>query len=117
MNNRFITMLMPLASILVLIAAFLFIKPQVTGFVVQEPSGASLVNADVSLTTKEGEALPPDTIVEVAIDERKAAMTVQEFIRRSGLPYEIGMGPLESFGSGVGYTGNHSYNLTLAEFP
>lgn len=109
---------MPAVSVLIIALAYLFLEPATTGLVVLNPEGtAQLIEANVTLKTKEGEVLPPDAKVEVLLDKKKASMTLAQFIGTSGQPYEVKQGELSSVSwSGKGFTGNHIYVLPLSAF-
>ncbi len=106
----------PLVSILVLLSALYFLQPSATGLAVYSDVGEKEINADVTLTTKEGEVLPKDAIIEAEVDSQKASMTVQEFILKTGQPYEAKRGNFSSMYYGEGFSGNHQYILALSDF-
>ena len=112
------SILVPSISILLFIGAYFFLEPATTGLVVYEPNQSNkLVNADVILKTKSTEVIPPDAMVQVEINNRKAQMSIAEFIKKTGKEYKIEEGEIPDFGfSGPGFTGNYIYNLTLADF-
>jgi hypothetical protein len=113
------SILIPAFSILIIALAYFFLDPGITGLAVYNPEQASkLINADIKFSTKEGEVLPPNAIIEVHLDNRKASMTVHEFITKTKKQFRIETGSLEDFGFyGPGFTGDYTYNLTLADFP
>jgi hypothetical protein len=115
---KLLSILIPAISILIIIASFLLIKPQVTGLAIYSPENIEkLVNADVILKTKANEVIPPDAIVQVNLDNRKAEMTINDFIMRTGTKFEVKQGELPEFDFyGDGFSGNHTYNLSLSTF-
>ena len=108
----------PAVSVVLIALAYVFLQPATTGLVVLDPVGTSqLVDANVTLKTKEGEVLPPETKVEVLLDKKKASMTLAQFIGSSAQTYEVRQGELEFIHwSGKGFTGNHVYVLPLSAF-
>ena len=111
------SILVPTISLILIISAFLFIKPSTTGLTTFSPDESQNVNADISLSTKIGEVIPPNAIVEIWMDDRKAEMTISEFIARTGQESELAQGSIPDFNfQGTGYTGDHIYQLTLADF-
>ncbi len=118
MKRNMIQFAVPVASVLIFLSAYLFLDGGATGLVVHDSNlTEQMVDADVLFETREGEVIPPDALIEVWIDNRKDAMTVAEFIRRTGKEYEIKQGELLEFDfMGKGFSGNHLYNLTLADF-
>ena len=113
-----LSILVPVFSVLIIISAFFFIKPEVTGLVVAEPEeSTNLVNADVILTTKANEVIPPDAFIQIELDNKKAQMSIADFIKKTGKEYKIETGELPDFNFyGPGFTGDYAYNLTLADF-
>lgn len=112
------SILVPSISILLFISAFFFIEPATTGLVVYEPNQTNkLVNADVFLRTKSTEVIPPNALVQVEINNRKTHMSIADFIKKTGKDYRIENGEITEFGfNGPGFTGDFTYNLTLADF-
>ena len=112
-----ISILVPICSVIILISALIFLKPDITGLAIYSQNGTQKLNADVILKTKSGEVIPPNAIIQVWIDNTKAEMTISDFIKKAGEKYEIKYGELPEFGFyGNGFTGNFTYNLTLADF-
>ncbi len=113
-----ISILVPVFSVLIIVSAVIFLKPDVTGLVIHEPGAIPQnVNADVTLKTKSNEVIPPNAIIEVQLDENKAGMYIKEFIEKTGKDYKIETGALEEFGFyGPGYTGDYIYSMELSEF-
>lgn len=113
-----ISILMPAISLVIIISAFFFLKPETTGLVVFSPNETvKNVNADVILETKSGEVVPPDAVIQIWIDDNKAEMTIDDFIKKTGKKYEIQSGELAEFGFfGTGFTGDYTYRLSLADF-
>jgi hypothetical protein len=113
-----ISILVPIISVLLIVAAIFFIKPDITGLVVlEQDTNNKLVNADVTLKTKSSEVIPANAFIQIELDGKKAQMSVSDFIMKTGKPYKMGTGELPEFDFyGVGFTGDHSYSLTLADF-
>jgi len=111
------SILVPTISLILIISAFLFLKPATTGLTTFSPDESQNVNADISLSTKNGEVIPPSAVVEIWVDDKKAEMTISEFIARTGEESELEQGSIPDFNfQGIGYTGEHIYKLTLADF-
>jgi hypothetical protein len=117
-KKKMISVLLPSFSIFIVMAALFFLKPTTTGLVIYEPNDTSkLVNADVLLKTKSNEVIPPNALVQVKIDDKKAEMLLSEFIKKTGQPYNVSSAEIPDIGFyGPGFTGEHTYNLTLADF-
>jgi hypothetical protein len=117
-KDYLISILVPVFSVLLIAGVYFFIEPSTTGLAIYSANeSTSIVNANVVLETKSGEVIPPDAYIEVWLDHKKARMTITEFIQRTGKEYDIQDGELLDFGfQGKGFTGQHSYNLTLADF-
>jgi hypothetical protein len=112
-----ISIIIPAASVMVFVLAFIFLKPETTGLAVYSPEGQKLVNADVILKTKSTEVIPPNAIVEVKIDDKKAEMYISDFIKKTGKEYEVKQVDDPEMGFyGAGFTGDHAYNLSLSDF-
>ncbi|MBD3163685.1 hypothetical protein GF323_00625 [Candidatus Woesearchaeota archaeon] len=117
-RNNLISIMVPVSSILIFAAVYLFMEPAATGLVIYEPNQSNkLVNADVILETKPMEVIPPNAFVEVQLDDRKARMRVADFIHSTGQEYTLEYGELADFGFyGDGFTGDFAYKLALADF-
>ena len=117
-KHNLISILIPVFSILLFTGAYFFLDPSTTGLVIYEPNQTNkLVNADVILKTKPTEVIPADAIVEVSIDGKKAQMSIAEFIKKTGNDYKIEKGEIPDFNFyGLGFTGDYTYGLTLADF-
>lgn len=112
-----ISIMVPTISVILIFLAFVFIKPTTTGLVVYAPNQSPLVNADVTLTTKSTEIIPPSAIIQVKIDDKKSQMTVAQFIKKTNQSFNLMKGNLSQFGyMGPGFTGDHTYKLTLEDF-
>jgi TusA-related sulfurtransferase len=116
--KKILSYLIPIASVVIFISAYFFLEPTTTGLVILEPGRQDpLVNADVSLTTKQQEVIPPNAVIEVSINNNRASMSIAEFIKKTGAPSEIAYGELPEFNFyGKGFTGDHEYKLTLDSF-
>ncbi len=117
-KHNLISILVPTFSILIFLGAYFFLEPATTGLVVFEPNQSNrLVNANVILKTKSSEVIPPSAIIQIEINNKKAHMSIADFIKRTGREYTVDYGELPEFGFyGNGFTGDHTYNLTLADF-
>lgn len=116
-KHNTISILVPVFSILIFMGAYFFMEPATTGLVVYSENQSKLVNADVRLSTKESEVIPPNAIVEIQVDDKQAMMTVSQFIQKTGQEYDVRTGSLPEFDfHGKGFTGDHTYTLTLADF-
>ena len=114
---KYTSFLVPTLSLILIISAFLFLKPSTTGLATFSPDESQNVNADISLSTKNGEVIPPNALVEIWIDDKKSEMKISEFIARTGQQYDLQQGSIPDFNfQGIGYTGEHTYKLTLADF-
>lgn len=113
-----ISILLPIISVVVIISAFFFLRPDITGLAIYSSNETvKNVNADVILEIKAGEVLPPDAVIEISVDDNKAGMSIAEFIKKTGGKYEIQSGELAEFGFfGQGFTGDYTYKLSLADF-
>ena len=110
--------IVPVLSVAVIALAYFFLEPATTGLVILDPENApQLVEANVTVKTKAGEAIPPDAKVEVLLDSRKASMSLAQFIGKTGQRAEVAEGELAFVGwSGKGFTGDHVYALPLSAF-
>jgi len=106
----------PLISVIILLAALYAFRPSATGLSVYSPEGKQLVDADVTLSTKESEILPKDAVIEVWLDEKKASMPVSDFIIKTKQSYDIKKGNFSDLYYGDGFTGDHDYRLALSDF-
>ncbi len=114
MKKEFIPYLLPILTIIALISVA-FLNPNITGFAVKNTQ--EKVSANVVILTDASVVLPKDALVEVSLDDKKASMSVKDFIEKNGSWYEIKNGayPLINY-YGEGYTGNHVYSLKLDAF-
>jgi len=116
-HYNIISILVPTFSVLLVVAVYFLLEPSTTGLVVYGPEEATkLVNADVTLSTKKGEIIPPGALVQIWIDGNKASMTIKDFIFKTGKEYSLDNGELFGY-TGKGFTGDHTYTLTLSDFP
>ena len=117
-KSKIISIALPIVSVIIVIAAMYLIRPRMTGYIIMDDdSGEQLVNVDITLQTKEGEVIPPDGKVQVFIDDRKAEMSIVQFIQTSGEEYEIDDGEMPEFGFyGKGFTGDHEYSVNIDKF-
>jgi hypothetical protein len=112
-----ISIAVPTVSVILILLAFLFIKPSTTGLVIYGPNETAKVNADVTLKTTVSEIIPPDAIITVKVDDKKSQMSIAEFIKKTRQQYNITYGELPEFSFyGKGFTGDYTYTLTLADF-
>jgi hypothetical protein len=118
MNKRkIISIALPIISVAIILAASFFLEPEVTGLVIYDEGEEGKVNADVILSTKASEVIPVQAIVEVWLDEQMASMSIAQFIKKTGEEYEVAKGEMPEFKfSGYGFTGDHDYRLSLADF-
>jgi len=113
-NNmkQFMPYLLPAVSLLI-IAGFLIVDPNITGFAVRDQS----YDANIKISTYEFVVMPENSIVEVLLVDSLSKMTFKEFIDKTGDEYELREGKFEDIGfEGVGYSGNHEYFLPISEF-
>jgi len=98
-----------LAVILLLFAA----RPSMTGMAVYGNGG---YDAEARLMTDESAILPENSTVVVSADGASVKMSARSFIERSGAGFEYveGYSPELNY-TGFGYTGNHSYSLSLKD--
>ena len=117
-KHNLISVIIPVISVLLIASVYFIMEPETTGLVVNEANQSNrLVDADVILSTKVNEVIPPNAIVEITLDNNKGEMTISDFIKRTGKEYKIENGELPDFGFyGAGFTGNFVYNLSLSEF-
>ncbi len=117
-KKNIISVALPICSVFILLSAFYFLKPGVTGLAVYNPNSTQQqVDAEVAFSTHQGEIIPANAVIEVWLDDQRSAMSVQQFIEKSGTAYELAEGVHEEIGfSGVGYTGDYTYVLSLSDF-
>ncbi len=117
--TRILSVAIPLASVLIVIGFLSLSQPQITGFAVGNvSSGLRTLDASVSLQTFSGELIPDTSVVVVMLDARKAILPIKEFILRTGKPFNYTQGSLSSINyTGLGFTGDYLYTLSLSEFP
>ena len=113
-----ISILIPTLSIVLISLAFIFIKPQTTGLVISIPNETTQeVDADVVIITKSTEIIPADAVVEVVLDDKKAQMSLKEFIKKTNLPFQINNSRIIDLDYiGNGFTGDYTYKLPLSAF-
>jgi len=120
-HKRFVSVALPAASLAVLLLAVLLIKPEQTGLVVLDNPDANSsrrIDASVTLNMFDGEVLPRDAFVVVDIDGISTRISVEEFIKISGMDFNYSLGSLKAANYyGYGYTGNFSYRINLSQFP
>ena len=114
MKKWFLPYLLPLAT-LIIVAFIVFLNPNITGFAIRENN--DLVAANIKIFTSSTQVLPPDAFVEAVLDGKSSSMSVKEFIEKNGSSFELKDGRLELIDySGLGYTGDNSYTLSLDKF-
>ena len=59
-------------------------NPGTAGLVVYSPNESTqMVNADIVLSLKKGEIIPPSSLIEVWIDDRRTQTTFKDFIEKT----------------------------------
>jgi hypothetical protein len=107
-----ISLTLPVLSVAILF--LVFIRPEITGFVVAPDN---VLRADIKVTTADGVILPADSEIEVSIGDLASSMPVSLFIQKSGGHYELVEGEVPELGyRGPGYAGNHTYILPISDF-
>lgn len=116
---RTVSVALPVVSVLIVLGFLSFSQPQITGFAVGNVSpGLRTLDALVSLQTFSGELIPDTAVVVVMLDARKAILPIKEFILGTGKPFNYTLGTLPSINyTGLGFTGDYLYALSLSEFP
>ena len=92
----------PLISIIFLLLIAFLQLDNITGFVVIAPS-----KDVVEIKTEEGKFLPAEAIVSISINEKNVNISAEDFIKKTGNDFKR---------EKLGYTGDFSYKLSIAEF-
>lgn len=106
--------ILPVMSILAVL--ILFLRPDITGFVVAGPS-ENQIFANISVSINEDGFIIEDSLVTVYLDDRKSEMVFSEFVRRTGRSYERIRAEVPEIGyDGYGFGGVYTYVLDISEF-
>lgn len=109
--KKILPYILPIITVL-LIFSVLLIDPELTGFAVFENKEVM-----IELNTFKDLVLPENAELEVKINNESSKLTIKEFIERTGEDYELIEGEIEELNfSGIGYTGNQTYYLSVSEF-
>lgn len=119
MPHKIMPYVLPLASILVISALFMFARPVITGFVIQQNP---ILNAEIRITADE--ILPENALISIyLLDENNNTIEIEKsdiknFVDnyRIGLNYKIGKN-LQINYEGYGYIGKSSTNITKTLSP
>lgn len=116
MAHKIIPYILPVASIFVVAIAVIFFRPQLTAFVVANPS----LNAEIKITANQ--ILPPDASIHIflekdgSIAQEISTSTVDEFVKQfseqSSLQYKYGRNEEINY-EGYGYIGSQVFNLKI----
>lgn len=115
MPHKIMPYVLPLASVLVISALFMFAKPTITGLFIAQQN--PILNAEIKITADD--VLPEDALISIyLLDENNKSTEIEKsdiknFVDnyRIGLDYKIGKNLQLSY-EGYGYTGNAKINLT-----
>lgn len=113
-----VTYALPAFSVLVLLGYISMSQPAITGFAaINITEEYKELDADINLQTYAGEVLPDTTKVAITLDRETAFMTLGDFIRRTGEPFNYTKGKLAAINyEGYGFGGNFTYSLPLSAF-
>lgn len=115
MPHKIMPYVLPLASVLVISALFMFAKPTITGFFIAQQN--PILNAEIKITADD--ILPEDALISIyLLDENNKSTEIEKsdiknFVDnyRIGLDYKIGKN-LQLNYEGYGYVGRSSTNIT-----
>jgi hypothetical protein len=106
--------ILPLISVLLVIV--LLLNPDITGFMVAEPSEKQ-VFADIVVSISEDGFVPEDSIITVYLGDRESSMGFKEFIEKTGEGFNRIRSGIPQIGyEGYGYEGPYTYSLDINEF-
>ena len=106
--------ILPLISILLVLV--LLLNPDITGFMVAEPSERQ-VFADISVSINEDGFIPEDSVITVYMGKRESSMDFREFVKRTGKGHNRIKSEIPQMGyEGYGYGGVYTYVLDINEF-
>ena len=113
-----ISLILPITSFFIIIGFVFYGNPSYTGMVTYEIGNSTrMIQSDVILKTKENEIVPEYAIIKISLDDKRAMLTVKEFIEKTKKPFNYTYGSLEKISyTGYGYSGNYSYTLNLSDF-
>lgn len=116
MAHKIIPYVLPIASLTVIIIVVLFFRPQLTAFVIANPS----LNAEIKITANQ--VLPQDASIHIFLEEdgsiakEISTSTIDEFVKQfseqSSLQYKHGRNEEINYG-GYGYIGTQVFNLKV----
>lgn len=106
--------ILPIISVLAVLV--LVLNPDITGFMVAEPSERQ-VFADISVSINEDGFIPEDSIITVYLGKRKSSMDFKEFVKKTGKGYNWIKSEIPQMGyEGYGYGGIYTYSIDINEF-
>lgn len=106
--------ILPVISVLVVLV--LVLNPDITGFMVAEPSEKQ-VFADITVSINEDGFIPEDSVITVYLGNRKSSMNFKEFVKKTGKSYNWLKSEIPQMGyEGYGYGGIYTYVLDINEF-
>lgn len=116
MAHKIMPYALPIASLMFIIIAVLFFRPQLTAFVIANPS----LNAEIEITANQ--ILPENASIHIflekdgSISREISTSTVDEFVKQfpeqSSLQYRYGKNEEIDY-EGEGYTGSQIFNIIL----
>ena len=111
--KRVLPYLLPILTIFGFIA-YAFINPEITGFATVNQVK---ISSDIRVRLDPDVVMPEDSIVVVSIDGKESTLTLDEFVKKTGQEFKYEQGSFPELGyTGLGYTGNYNYILTLDDF-
>jgi len=111
--KRVLPYLLPILTIFGFIV-YAFINPEITGFATVNQVK---ISSDIRVRLDPDVVMPEDSIVVVSIDGKESTLTLDEFVKKTGQEFKYEQGNFPELGyTGLGYTGDYTYILTLDDF-
>ena len=110
MDKWWLPYLLPVVTLIV-VGVLVFSNEEVTGLAVFQEE-----ELEVKINLHRGIVVPPDTLIQVSLDDEVVQLTLQEFIQKTGQDYAFVFGSYKEINYlGPGFTGPFEYKLRLSD--